>query len=35
MGGFTAVFIGIFIVGEDGGENARTIAFRKAREARG
>ncbi len=35
MGGFAAAFIGVFIVGEDGGENSRTIAFRMANEARG
>lgn len=34
MGAFTAVFIGILILGEDGGENGCTIAFRTAREAR-
>ncbi len=28
MGRFAAVFIGVLLVGEDGGENARTIAFR-------
>ncbi len=35
MGRFTAVFIGVSSSGEDGGENARTIAFWRAREARG
>ena len=35
MGGFTAVFIGVLISGEDGGENARTIAFRTATDERG
>ena len=35
MGGFAAVFIGGLISGEDGGENACTIAFRTANEERG
>jgi hypothetical protein len=35
MGGFAAVFIGVWILGEDGGENARTIAFRMASEYSG
>ena len=35
MGGFTAVFIGVLIAGEDGGENGCTIAFRTASEERG
>ena len=35
MGRFAAVFIGILIVGEDGGGNSRTIAFRMASEACG
>ena len=35
MGGFTAVFIGVLLVGEDGGENACTIAFRTASDERG
>ena len=35
MGRFAPVFIGVLLVSEDGGENARTIAFPTAREARG
>ena len=35
MGGFIAVFIGVLIAGEDGGESGCPIAFQTASEDRG